>query len=317
MINRLTSNSEFEVQNGVPRQKKYYSREQSQTQDSFGFKWKKRDTYESPAVQDASRKWLLERYQVNGVPLPALVKGKRVLDAGCGAGHAALLLFGDVLNECDYVGVDISEAVDVAQARFRERGMNGEFIQASLTELPREIGLFDYVISEGVLHHTDSTEKAIHSLAPYVKPGGLFLFYVYRKKAPVREFVDDFLREKISKMSNEEAWKALEPLSQLGKILGDLNITLNIEKPIDILEIPAGKIDLQRFFYWYIMKAYYRPDWSLDELNHINFDWYRPTNSHRQTPEEVQLWTKAAGFKILDMKLEEAGITVVAQKPIE
>jgi hypothetical protein len=64
------------------------------------------------------------------------------------------------------------------------------------------------------------------------------------------------------------------------------------------------------------MKAYYRPDWSLDELNHINFDWYRPTNSHRQTPEEVRAWTEAAGLKILDLKTEEAGITVVAQKPI-
>ena len=49
-------------------------------------------------------------------------------------------------------------------------------------------------------------------------------------------------------------------------------------------------------------------------MNHINFDWYRPQNCHRQTPDEVQIWCREAGLKIERMNVEEAGIAVVAQK---
>lgn len=38
------------------------SQAQQQTEETFGFKWKKRDTYESPAVQQEWKRWLLEKY---------------------------------------------------------------------------------------------------------------------------------------------------------------------------------------------------------------------------------------------------------------
>lgn len=53
-----------------------------------------------------------------------------VLDAGCGAGMAAIDLLGDKLKELQYIGVDISNAVDEAQNNFRLKGYdkNAEFI---------------------------------------------------------------------------------------------------------------------------------------------------------------------------------------------
>ncbi len=42
--------------------------------------------------------------------------------------------------------------------------------------------------------------------------------------------------------------KELKNLTKLGKMLGDLNITLNIEDEMPFLGIRAGKINLQRFF---------------------------------------------------------------------
>lgn len=311
----LSKSPDYIAHDGIARQKSVYSPNQAQTQEAFGFKWKKRDTYESEAVQSASKAWLLERYVIPGSTLKDAVKGKRVLDAGCGAGHSALLLFGEILKECDYLGVDISTAVDVAKQRFSERGLPGQFLQASLLDLPKEIGDFDVIFSEGVLHHTDSTRDAVHYLAKRLKPGGTFMFYIYKKKGPIREFTDDYIRERIESMSDQEAWDALMPLSKLGKDLGDLGITIDIKEPIDVLSIPAGKIDLQRLFYWHIFKAYHKPDWTLDELNHINFDWYRPKNCLRQTPEEVTQWLNEAGLKVTNMRVEDAGITVIADKP--
>ena len=140
------------------------------------------------------------------------------------------------------------------------------------------------------------------------------MFYVYRKKGPIREFTDDYIREKLQPLNQEEAWKALEPISKLGKVLGDLNIQIDIPERVDLLGIDAGEIDIQRLFYWHVFKCFYRPDFTLDEMNHINFDWYAPKNAFRQTPEDVRNWCKQASLKIEHEHIEEAGITIVARK---
>jgi hypothetical protein len=95
--------------------------------------------------------------------------------------------------------------------------------------------------------------------------------------------------------------------------LGELNIEIDIKRPIDLLEIPAGKINLQRFFYWHVLKAFYRPEMSLDEMNHINFDWFAPKNARRHTVEEVRGWCKELNLEIEHEFAEEAGISIIAK----
>jgi arsenite methyltransferase len=115
-------------------------------------------------------------------------------------------------------------------------------------------------------------------------------------------------------MTPDEAWDAVLPLTKLGRTLGELDIEIDIAEPIDVLQIPAGKINLQRLFYWHVFKAYYRPDLTLDEMNHINFDWYAPKNAHRQSIEEVRAWCAEAGLAIERERVEDAGITIDARK---
>ena len=290
---------------------------QAQTRDAFAFKWSLRDTYESDAVKAHTRTWLVDRY-CGGDPavLDAWFSGERkiLLDAGCGSGFSALILFAERLRIVDYLGVDISSAVEVARQRFKEADLPGDFLQADLMSIPVPDGSVDIVFSEGVLHHTDSTERAIHSLARKLKRGGRFAFYVYAKKAVLREFTDDHIRRVLQGLTDEQAWKALEPLTRLGIALGKLGVEIDVQEDIPLLGIKKGKLDLQRFIYWNVCKLYYRPEYSLDEMNHINFDWYRPLNCHRHTPEELTAWVQAAAMRIERMKVEEAGITVVALK---
>jgi SAM-dependent methyltransferase len=306
----------FILQRGLMRSTQLATDSQQQTADSFGFKWKRRSSYDNPSMLEAVRAWLVERY---GSPdsmtwLFAPGEEKILLDAGCGSGLSALELFGDRLNSVRYVGADISEATDVAAKRFAERGIQGQFIQSDLTKLPFAEESIDAIFSEGVLHHTDSTRNALASVSRLLKTDGRIMFYVYNKKSPIREFTDDFIRERLQGMSPDAAWDALMPLTKLGQTLGRLDIEVDVPEAIALLGIPAGKINLQRLFYWHIFKAYYRPEWSLEEMNHVNFDWYAPKNAFRQTPEEIRVWCDGLGLVIEREVVEEAGITIIARK---
>ena len=306
----------FVVQNGIPRSRKLISKAQAQTSETFGFKWKKRDSFDSPASLARMREWLLERYgDLAQAPwLAEYGEQPLLIDAGCGAGMSGLELLGPLVPRLRYLGVDVSEAVDVARHRFSERGLVGGFLQADISDLPLPEGSVDLIFSEGVLHHTNSTESTLKSLALLLKPGGRFLFYVYRRKGPLREFTDDYVRAKLQTMSPDEAWRAMEPLTQLGISLGELDVEIDIPGPIDLLGIPAGRINVQRLFYWHVVKIFYRPDLTFDEMNHINFDWYAPANAHRQSPEEVRSWCAEVGLEVEREVVEEAGITVIARK---
>lgn len=62
------------------------------------------------------------------------------------------------------------------------------------------------------------------------------------------------------------------------------------------------------------MKMWTRPDAGLNEMNLVNFDWFRPLNCHRHTPDEVRTFCGNAGLEIERMHVMEYGITVVARK---
>ncbi|MEE9604263.1 MAG: class I SAM-dependent methyltransferase [Candidatus Scalindua sp.] len=237
-----------------------------------------------------------------------------ILDAGCGAGYSAIAFFDKHLNNNDYLGVDISDAVEVAEKRFKEKGYKADFLKSDLMSLPIPDNSVDMIFSEGVLHHTDNTEKAISYLTKKLNNKGRFLFYVYAKKAVIREFTDDYIREKLKSRTNKEAWEALIPLTKLGIILGKLGVELDIPEDIPFLEIKKGKIDLQRFFYWNICKVFYNENFNLTEMNHMNFDWFRPANCFRHKPEEVLSFCESANLEIEDINVQEAGITIVGVK---
>lgn len=203
------------------------SNDQKQTQETLGFKWQKEDTFDSPESLARMKRWLLERYMDPKKWIGRVSHRPVVLDAGCGAGMSGFEYWGDVLEKIQYFGIDISEAADVARKRFAEKGWSGGlFMQESISDLPFEEPFADIIFSEGVLHHTDSTEKTFNHLCQFLKKDGLFMFYVYREKGPIREFTDDYIREKLQTMGPEEAWNSLEGLTKLGIVLGDLDLSL-------------------------------------------------------------------------------------------
>ena len=57
----LSSGYELIIKNGIPRSQGLVSAGQEQTKEAFGFKWSKRDTFET-GVTDYMKQWLVEKY---------------------------------------------------------------------------------------------------------------------------------------------------------------------------------------------------------------------------------------------------------------
>jgi len=307
---------QIDIQNGIVRSlKTVASQTQNQTTEVFGYKWNKTGSYGSVSSLSSLREWLTRRFGDPRSIVSLFPHKPVVLDAGCGAGLGGLEFWREVMPNIHYLGMDITNAVDVAKERFEKENIgNAMFMQENISDLPFEKPIFDIIYCSEVMHHTDSTEETFNHLARHLKPGGVMMFYVYRKKAPIREFADDYIRQLLQKMPLEQAWQKLEPLTKLGIILGELKLEVDVPEDIELLEIPKGKIDIQRLFYWYIFKAFYNPDISFDEMNHINFDWYAPKNAHRHTLEETKTWCFNNHFKIVRELEELPGITIIAQK---
>jgi ubiquinone/menaquinone biosynthesis C-methylase UbiE len=211
------------------------------------------------------------------------------------------------------VGVDISLAIDVARQQLGHIA-NTHFVQADAMQLPFPDSTFDAIVSEGVLHHTPSTQKAIESGARVLAPGGEFHFYVYRRKAPGREFTDDHVREQLRNMTDEQAWSAMRPLTKLARNLAALQAEVVVEEDVPELGIKAGRQDVQRLIYWNFAKLFWNDSFEFEENVHINYDWYRPTYAHRQSAEEITAWCQGAGLVIVRMHEQESGYTVRAVK---
>jgi SAM-dependent methyltransferase len=308
----------YTISNGIPRFGVTEDQDQKQTENSFAFKWQQRNSYDSPQWYDALIPWALTRFGFETIEDMRAYFGsrRRVLDAGCGGGMTTSLWInpfwrGD--GQAEWLGIDISSAIDVAQERLGSiPGTN--FIQADILQLPFPEQTFDAIFSEGVLHHTPSTELALKSLATVLESGGEFLFYVYKKKSPIREFTDDHIRNAISSLPPDEAWALLRPLTKLGKALADLHADIEVPEDIPYLGIKAGRYDVQRLIYWHFAKLYWRDTFTFEENNHVNFDWYHPKYATRHTEEELRRWCSEANLTITRFDTQEAGYTIRATK---
>lgn len=307
----------FQVRHGIPRFTEMEDAGQAQTRDSFGFKWAKQDTYDSPGSRDRMARWLVERYGFPTVDAWAghLSGFSRVLDVGCGGGLSSgtFLVSPEWSGKAMWVGVDISTAVDVAQKRLGAIA-NTHFVQADALDLPFADGTFDAVFSEGVLHHTPSTRAALLSAARVLAPGGELAIYVYRKKGAAREFTDDYVREQLRGLSDEAAWDVMRGFTKLAQALSAVNAEVDVPEAVPMLGIAAGKLPVQRFVYWNFAKLYWSDEMSFEENVHVNFDWYRPAYAHRQTEADLRAWCEEARVDITRFNEQESGYTVVARK---
>jgi len=105
------------------------------------------------------------------------VRGKKVLDVGCGSGRYTLALaaVGAKVTGVDYQARSFARAIDLAKAN----GLSATFEQANVLELPFEAESFDFVFCNGVLHHTADMERGLDEYVRVLRKGGAGFLYLY------------------------------------------------------------------------------------------------------------------------------------------
>lgn len=162
-------NEKYPIVNGIPRfvPTQNYS-------DGFGLQW---NTYKKTQLDSYTKTTITEDRLRNslGIDLKEL-KGKTILEAGCGAGRFTEVL----LKYGAYVySFDLSSAVEANWFNNKDKGKLVIF-QGDVLKIPFEDNSFDYVICLGVLQHTPSSSKSLHSLFRVVKPGGKIVVDHYK-----------------------------------------------------------------------------------------------------------------------------------------
>eukprot|EP01041_Mallomonas_annulata_P040246 gene40246-64105_t len=144
---------------------------------------------------------------------------------------------------------------------------------------------------------------------PLAAPGGELAIYVYKKKAPAREFVDDYVRDRIAALPYEQAMAHSVQIAEFGRALSEAGLKVKVPQ-VELLGIEAGEYDVQRLIYHFFAKCYWNPGVSHEENVLVNYDWYHPQLATRHTLEEVEGWFAAAGLEIEQRCVDFYGITV-------
>ncbi len=310
LSSRSKKGGSFALRDGIPD---FVSDEVALTQtvQSFSQKWAKHNYY-----REHTRKfytdWYLQRYGFGELSnLQSFLSDTQfILDAGTGSGRDAAN-FAELSNATVFGADTARSALEMARKDVKHPRVS--FVQADLNRLPFSDNFFDFINCDQVIHHTADPRKTFESLRRKLKPGGQICCYVYKKKAVVREFVDDYVRERVSNLPIDEATRLCEGFTKLGQVLAKLDIDVEIEEDIPVLGIKKGKQNLQRFFHWNIMKCFWNDDFDYFTNNIINFDWYHPQFCYRYEPEEFRAWFDT-GWDIQAWDVQDAGISCRAKK---
>ncbi|MFO1346677.1 MAG: bifunctional 2-polyprenyl-6-hydroxyphenol methylase/3-demethylubiquinol 3-O-methyltransferase UbiG [Rhodocyclaceae bacterium] len=105
----------------------------------------------------------------------APLKGRKVLDVGCGGGILAEAM---AARGANVTGIDLAEKpLGVARLHLLESGRSVDYRQVSAEELAtQEAGTYDVVTCMEMLEHVPNPASTIASCAALVKPGGHVFF---------------------------------------------------------------------------------------------------------------------------------------------
>ena len=139
---------------------------------AFGEEWERFD--QQSLLQEERKKIFADYFSI--FPWSELPDGAKGADVGCGSGRWAV----EVASRVGWLTcIDASpNALNVARANL-VKNENVDFKLASVEDLPFDDGELDFAYTLGVLHHVVDMEGGLRSIARTIRPGGIFLIYLY------------------------------------------------------------------------------------------------------------------------------------------
>lgn len=252
--------------------------------DNFSFEW---NVHRTTQVDSQSGRSDSEDRFRRSLPVPLQdLKGKLVLDVGCGTGRFAeiALKYGATV-----VGVDLSYAVDAA---FKNLGKHPHMhiVQADVFRLPLKRDVFDLIYSLGVLHHTPDCRNAFEHLPRHLTPGGSVVITVYSNQ---NKFY----------VASTNFWRTVTP--KLPKRL--LYALSHVAIPLYYF----NRLPVLRYIGLGIFPISMDPDWRWRVLD--TFDCYSPVYQSYHSYPEVFGWFEAQG--LTKVRIVEPSVTVMGNRP--
>ncbi len=290
-----TDKNVFPVINGIPR-----FVEEDNYADSFGFQWNLFD--ETQIDRNSKTTISADRFYKNTTWTNEVLKGKKFLEAGSGAGRFTEVI---LKTDADLYSIDYSNAVE---ANWKNNGCKKDFFlsQANIYALPFKKEFFDYILCFGVIQHTPDVKASFFALIKFLKPGGEIAVDVYSKNWKTIFYTKYWIRPFTKRMNKN-------------KLLSIINWYVPKWFPISsiLLKIPfAGKFLAQVIPIANYTKQFpflnkkQRVEWAMLDT----FDMLSPTHDNPQSLQTLKLWAIEAKLEVLFCGKGDNGYVLKAKK---
>jgi ubiquinone/menaquinone biosynthesis C-methylase UbiE len=146
---------------------------EKQTSDVYTSLWSQ---FEEGTIFDESK--LLIQKRVPKDIIDNYIKGKVILDMGCGSGRYSLAL--SLLGAKKVYAIDLfAQSYQNVKKIVDEKNLNVEFIEANFHDLPFKDETFDFIFCNGTIHHSRSIQKSLDEYKRVLKQGGKGFLYIY------------------------------------------------------------------------------------------------------------------------------------------
>lgn len=268
----------YPIRLGTPR----FASTAEDTCDNFGFQWNR---WKAIQIDRLEGHHLSETRFFDNVPWDReWMKGRRILDAGCGAGR-----FSDVAagHGAHVVACDLSDAVDACRENTRGHAERVHTLQASVYSLPFREGCFDAAFCFGVIQHTPDPARTMETLPRYVRSGGLLAYDFYERTPWERPWVPHFFFRRFTPRWPPRRLLGFSHLLvalffPLAWVVSRVPLLRSLCPVLPIAINSSHELSLRTQYQWTVLDT---------------FDWYGPLFEQRQHFREVAALLSRLGLQ--------------------